>query len=227
MYLHHIPSWLQQCFPAYTWSLPARPEAPTLYLTFDDGPSPDVTAWVLEQLAAYNAKATFFWVGQQVVRYPKVAHQVLDAGHMGGNHTYHHLHGRKSNTHRYLRDFLRAQQVIEEYTGFSPRLFRPPYGRLRQPQRQGILQQHEIVMMDVISGDFDPRLTGDQCADVVIRHARPGSIVLLHDSLKAWPRLQIALPRILAHFSQKGFRFAAYPDAIAPPREVQRVNELV
>ncbi|MEO1449056.1 MAG: polysaccharide deacetylase family protein [Bacteroidota bacterium] len=220
MYLRYIPDWLQRQLPTYTWRLPTSPERPTIYLSFDDGPTPDITTWVLEQLAQYDAKATFFWVGEQVMRHPELAHKVLDAGHAAGNHSHTHLNGREVNTHRYLRDFLRAQQTIEEYTGFAPRLFRPPYGRLRKAQRQAILQYHEIVMMDVVSGDFDPRRSGQECAEAVIRNTRPGSIILLHDSLKAWPRLEVALPRILSHFADKGYSFAAHPDPIAAPREL-------
>lgn len=194
--------------------------APTLYLTFDDGPFPDITPWVLDQLAQYEAKATFFWVGEQVTRHPEIAHKVLDAGHAVGNHTHTHPDGRKTSTYSYLRDVLRGQQAIEEYTGYQARLFRPPHGRLTKAQREGIAQRHEIVMMDVISGDFDLGLSGATCADTVMKHARPGSIILLHDSEKAWPRLKTALPRIMEHFAKKGYSFAPHPDPLAAPKEL-------
>lgn len=217
MYLRHIPGWLQRLYPGYTWRLPAEGSRPTLYLTFDDGPTPDITNWVLGQLAAYEAQATFFWVGDQVRKYPELAHQVLDAGHAVGNHTQRHLNGGETSTKRYLRDVLQAQRTILEYTGHTSRLFRPPYGRLQKDQRNALRQQYEIVMMDVISGDFDLNRTGADCARTVIRKARPGSIVLLHDSLKAWPRIKEALPRILEHFAARDFVFAAHPDAVAAP----------
>ena len=209
MYLKHIPAPVRHLYPHYLWRMPAREK--TLYLTFDDGPHPEVTPWVLQQLAEARAQATFFLLGQQVRQHPALAHHIIDAGHMLGNHGESHLNGYHTSLKRYLRDVLQGQQTIAEYTGFQPRLFRPPYGRLTRAQGLRLRGRYQIVMMDVIAGDFDPRRSGASCLQTVVRHARPGSIVLLHDSPKAWDRLHHLLPRLLAHFQADGYTFAALP----------------
>lgn len=216
MYLKKIPGLLQRYLGGYRWRY--ETSEPVLYLTFDDGPTPEITEWVMDQLAAYCAKATFFLVGNNVPPNAGIVHELLDSGHRIGNHTQTHRDGYKSSLRAYLRDFLRCQQTIFEYTGYQARLFRPPYGRLTQTKARYIARTHEIVMMDVIAGDFDPTLTGEACFQHVASHARPGSIVLLHDSMKAWPRLSVALPLILSHFAQQGYRFEAIPQGQEPRR---------
>ena len=207
MYLKKIPALLQKRLPEVQWRV-ATQEA-NLYLTFDDGPNPEITPWVLDQLAKYEAKATFFCIGKQVRQHVGLVHQILDQGHAIGNHTEHHLNGWRTGHKTYLKDILLAQQTIQEYTGRLPRLYRPPYGRMSLPQIHDVRQSHHIVMMDVISGDFDTSRSGADCAHTVIRFARPGSIILFHDSPKAWPRLEVALPEVLEHFAEAGFRFQA------------------
>ena len=179
-----------------------------LYLTFDDGPSPRVTEWVLDQLKAYEAQATFFVLGKNVKAHADIVHNIIDAGHAIGNHGYAHPNGWKTPFHAYLKDFLKGQQAIREYTGYHTELFRPPYGRITHKQALHIKRTHQIVMMDVMAGDFDPKLTPGQATQNVLSHAKGGSIVCLHDSEKAWPRLREALPRILEHYTAEDFQFA-------------------
>ncbi|GAB4427401.1 MAG: polysaccharide deacetylase family protein [Bacteroidia bacterium] len=222
MYLHRIPPFVQQLYPDYIWRLPS--DEKVVYFTFDDGPTPEISTWVLQQLAAYKARATFFLVGQQVRRCPELAHRMIDAGHRIGNHSESHRNGRKIRLFPYLRDVLRGRQTIAEYTGIHTHLYRPPYGRLTLEQSRQIQRSHRIVMMDVISGDFDLRLKGDDCLQQVIRHVQPGSIVLWHDSQKAWDRLRIALPAALAYFHAEGYRFAALPLDQMLPKVAEEVQ---
>ncbi len=177
-----------------------------IYLTFDDGPHPEITPQVLALLARYNAKATFFCVGENAVRYPQVVAQIGAEGHTLGNHTYNHLKGSRTPTADYLSNTLKAAQTLP--TGW----FRPPYGRIRRKQ-VAVLQQQgfRIVMWDVLSGDFDPRHSARDCARFVIRHARPGSIVVFHDSLKAAPRCLPALEMVLRYYCRKNVLLPALP----------------
>ncbi|WNJ16291.1 polysaccharide deacetylase family protein [Pontibacter sp. G13] len=199
-----------QVYQDYTWR--HHTDELVLYLTFDDGPIPDISDWVTEQLALFNAKGTFFWIGENVRKHAKLAHQILDEGHLVGNHTETHKNGWKTETKTYLKDFLQGQQTIAEYTGFQTKLFRPPYAKVRKSQARQILKSHEIVMMDIVAGDFDTTLEGAYCAEQVIKHAKPGSIVVFHDSVKAWDRLKVALPIVLKHFSEKGYKFRKLPE---------------
>lgn len=178
-----------------------------LYLTFDDGPTPVVTPWVLEQLAQYNAKATFFCIGKNVEAQAQLFEQLGQAGHRIGNHTQHHYNGWQVPLNEYLTDIRQADSLIH-----SP-LFRPPYGKITRQQirlllhKKNISNIQTIVMWDVLSGDFDEQISGEQCWQNVLQHTQNGTIVVFHDSQKAFPRLQYALPRTLEYFSAKGFRF--------------------
>lgn len=194
-------------------------DSSALYLTFDDGPTPDITPWVLDLLAAYEARATFFVVGDQVRKHPELVHRIIDEGHTVGNHTRTHLNGRKTSTYTYLRDFAECQQILREYTGHRPRLFRPPYGRITKAQAQPLLKRDiRIVMMDIITGDFDASRSATQVTRTALRYARPGSILLFHDSRKAWPRLQQALPIVLEALYEAGYEFRALA-ALSPELE--------
>lgn len=211
MYLTHIPGLIQRRMGEYLWRV--KTDEKIIYLTFDDGPTPEVTPWVLRQLAEYNAKATFFMVGEQVRKYPELAHEVIDAGHVVGNHTRSHVNGKKTPTFSYLREFADCQQILREYTGIRPKLFRPPYGRITKAQAGPLLNRGiNIVMMDVITGDFDLKKSGQSVANTALAHASPGSILLFHDSQKAWPRLREALPVVLENLANEGYLF----DAIRP-----------
>jgi peptidoglycan/xylan/chitin deacetylase (PgdA/CDA1 family) len=172
-------------------------------LTFDDGPIPQVTPWVLEQLAAYDAKATFFCVGNNVRRYPDVLRQVIAAGHTIGNHTTHHLDGWRTDNVPYFHDVRHCAKQVKST------LFRPPYGRIKPSQAQFLQRHYEIVMWDVLSGDFDPELTPEDCYDNVVDNARPGSIVVMHDSLKSEANLRAILPRLLEYYAEQEYAFAS------------------
>ena len=172
-----------------------------IYLTFDDGPIPEVTPWVLETLKHFDAKATFFCVGDNVVKHPEVFKKVLAAGHQVGNHTFNHLNGWKNPTDAYLENVERCSQVL------PGNLFRPPYGVLKLAQKNALLPRYKIVMWDVLSGDFDHSITAERCLKNVIENTLSGSIVVFHDSMKAADRLQYVLPRTLDHFSAKGYSF--------------------
>lgn len=205
-----VPRWLQRCLPAYQWRVP-KGEQPTLYLTFDDGPIPEVTPWILDQLAAYDAKATFFCVGANVKRYPNLYTRLLAEGHQTGNHTEHHLDGWRHKTTDYLADVYRTTEYV-----LSP-LFRPPYGRLRWGQARALRRAgFQIVLWEVLAGDFDPRLHAKDCWNRLKDHLEDGSIVVLHDSLKAWERLEEVLPALLKHYQGLGYQFKALP---LPPLE--------
>lgn len=201
MYLTKTPFWLRSLYPSLVWRMPVQGEK-KIYLTFDDGPHPQATPFVLDQLAAYGAKATFFCIGKNVAAEPEIYQRIIAEGHTVGNHTQHHLNGWKTDDATYLDDIATAQQYI------SSNLFRPPYGRIKRSQIKALhQQQNKIIMWDVLSADFDIGLTGEACLAYVLYHTQPGSIVLFHDSAKAWDRMSVALPKVLEYFSEKGFRF--------------------
>lgn len=216
MYLVKTPQFIQNLFPNFCWRMPGQQKA--LYLTFDDGPIPEITPWVLEQLRAYNARATFFCVGDNVRKYPHIFEQLVDEGHTVGNHTYHHLNGWASDNLTYFHDVRHCARAVRS------ELFRPPYGRLKPRQAQFLQRHYRIVMWDVLSGDFDPEISAEQCLNNVIDHAVAGSIVVFHDSRKAWPKLQTVLPRVLDHFQAKGFTFQSLEtDVAAAGRPLQQI----
>lgn len=204
MFLAKTPKLIQAFMPFYTWSVPTSEKI--LYLTFDDGPIPEVTPWVLETLRSYNAGATFFCVGDNVEKHPDIYRQIQRDGHAVGNHTYHHLNGWQTEHVTYLNNVRRCARIVKS------RLFRPPYGRLMPRQREFLQRHFRIVMWDVLSGDYAPEITPEQCLQNVLDNARPGSIIVFHDSLKAERNLRYALPAILRHFAGKGYRFGRLED---------------
>ncbi len=203
MYLAKTPALLQWLFPSFTWRKTSAERV--LYLTFDDGPIPKITPWVLGELRQFGAKASFFCVGENVQRHPEVFAQILAEGHAVGNHTFNHLNGRKTSLTDYLDNVDKCSQVVDS------QLFRPPYGRLTRAQKVALRPRCEIVLWDVLSGDFDLKISPEKCLKNVLRNAQAGSIVVFHDSWKAEPRLRFALPRVLDFFSGNGFRFEALP----------------
>lgn len=179
-----------------------------MYLTFDDGPHPEITPWVLDALKEYDAKATFFCIGKNVQQYPEVFAHLLNEGHRVGNHTFHHLNGWKTDTAQYIEDVQQASRWIHS------NLFRPPYGRI-SPFQAKLLQTsstaYRIILWDVLSADFDTRLTGNQCFQYIQHAAQPGSIIVFHDSEKAFPRMKEALQNTLNYFASKGYAFDVIP----------------
>ncbi len=191
--------------PGYTWL--KEEQTKKLYLTFDDGPIPEVTPWVLEQLAQYNAKATFFTVGDNLVKYPEVAEQALSQGHRLANHTQHHLKGWKTPLQQYLHDVAQCQQELEKLAPAAPKLFRPPYGRITSRQSAALRGTYELVMWDVLTNDYDKSLSQEKCLQQTLKHTQSGSIIVFHDSLKAKQNMMYALPRFLDHFTAAGYTF--------------------
>lgn len=200
MYLLRIPFGLRRGLPNGLWDMPAGIQ-PSLYLTFDDGPHPEITPFVLAQLAKYKAKGTFFCVGDNVRKYPEVYQQILAGGHRVGNHTFHHLSGWKTKVQNYLDDIALAKQQIN-----SP-LFRPPYGRIRSSQAKALSKAgFEVIYWSLLSGDFDMNLSPQACLKNVSENMRPGDIVVFHDSEKAWDRLSFVLPLILAQAAKQNWQ---------------------
>ncbi len=200
MYLVKTPKFIQSLFPNFTWRIPTKEKQ--LFLTFDDGPIPEVTPWVLDQLAQYQAKATFFCVGENVKNNPAIFSQVIEAGHTVGNHTNNHFNGWLTDNLPYFHNIRQCAQLVPSS------LFRPPYGKLKPSQAQFLQRHYRIVMWDILSGDFDPKISKEQCLNNVIDKAKAGSIIVLHDSLKAKDKLYYVLPKVLEHFSALGYRFS-------------------
>ncbi|MBL7806229.1 MAG: polysaccharide deacetylase family protein [Saprospiraceae bacterium] len=201
MFFAKTPLVVKALLPQYVWHIPT--EDKVLYLTFDDGPVPEATPWVLDLLLHYGAKATFFCVGDNVRKHPEIFERILQDGHAVGNHTYNHLNGWKTQTFDYLKNVQRCRQMVS-----SP-LFRPPYGALRPSQTRTLKSRYRIVMWDVLSGDYDPEITPEQCLENVLVNIQPGSIVLFHDSLKAETRMRYALPKVLEQLGREGWTFRA------------------
>ncbi len=197
-----IPRWFDGFYPRRIWRMPDVDHS--LYLTFDDGPHPAITTAVLDLLAQYNAKATFFCIGDRVARYPEVYQRILAEGHAVGNHTYRHLHGRKNADEDYLEDIRAAARFMDT------RLFRPPYGRLRATQQKAVEGMGmTTVMWTVLSGDYDVAVKKEECAARVLQQVCAGDIFLFHDSEKAAPRMFHALECLLDKGLKKGYSFDA------------------
>ena len=204
MYLVKTPLWLRALYPSLTWRI--KGTGKSIYLTFDDGPHPTATPFVPAQLKKYNAKASFFCIGKNVAEHPAIYQNILDDGHAVGNHTHNHLNGWKTKDEIYLNDIEQAGTLIKS------NLFRPPYGRIKRSQLRKLQTADyrlKTVMWSVLSGDFDTNLTPEACLGYVLYHTKPGSIIVFHDSAKAWDRMQYALPKVLEHFTKEGYVFKA------------------
>lgn len=173
-----------------------------VYLTFDDGPVPRYTEFVLDTLREFKAKATFFCIGNNVKENPGIFNRIQQEGHSVGNHTLQHLNGWLTPSHEYTEDVRKAEELIP--TG----LFRPPYGRIRMDQARVVMKKHKIIMWDVLSYDFHAKVSPEKCFKNVINHTRPGSIVVFHDSEKAFPKLEPVLPKYLRFLIENGYKFA-------------------
>ncbi len=203
---------LRWLFPHFIWKMPH--DLPTIYLTFDDGPIPDVTEWVLQELAVRNIPATFFCVGDNIRKYPEVFSQILAGGHRVGNHTYHHLSGWRQSTAYYLENVRLCETEMSNFQEFNaqvatqPRLFRPPYGRIKKSQSVQLRAQgYQIIMWDVLSGDFAKEISAAYCLQKTTQYSRAGSIVVFHDSLKTEKKLREVLPSFLDALLAAGFSF--------------------
>lgn len=204
MLIERPPSLYRVLFPEAIWRIKRRGRK-VVYLTFDDGPVPEVTPWVLDTLDHYGVKATFFLVGDNVRRNPGLLDEIRRRGHSYGNHTMHHVQGMKSSWRAYLRDITEADALID-----SP-LFRPPHGLLWGGQAKAIKHKYNLVMYDLITRDYNRRLTPQQVFDNVRRYVRNGSIIVFHDSLKAIRNMQWAMPRAIEWLKQQGYEFDVIP----------------
>jgi peptidoglycan/xylan/chitin deacetylase (PgdA/CDA1 family) len=206
-YLVKTPRLVQKFFSNYAWRI--NTDKKEIYLTFDDGPVPDFTPWVLETLEKYKAKATFFCVGENIKKHPQIYQQIKDHKHSIGNHTFNHLQGWKTPTNKYIKNILKAESYLQDAKSrHGKKLFRPPHGRIR-PLQAKILRKkgYKIIMWDVLSGDFDQTLSKKSCLEYTIKHISNGSIVVFHDSDKSFKNLDYVLPKVLEHFTEKGYVF--------------------
>ena len=216
MYTVRPPFFLKWFYPNLIWNKDT--EEKIVYLTFDDGPIPNVTDFVLNTLKSFGIKATFFCIGDNISKYPDIFERIKADGHAVGNHTYNHLKGWETEDEAYVDNFWKCQELTQS------NLFRPPYGRIKKSQIKELVNSYklwltgkaefkvqnsklEIIMWDVLSGDFDLSLSPEKCYKNVIKNVRNGSIIVFHDSLKAWHRLEYALPRAIEHLLEKGYRF--------------------
>jgi peptidoglycan/xylan/chitin deacetylase (PgdA/CDA1 family) len=201
---------IKKIFPRYTWDIPNTENK--IYLSFDDGPIPEITEWVLEELKKYNAKATFFCIGDNIEKHPELFKKVINEGHAIGNHTFNHLNGWKTTTENYIQNVRLAETAISKFKTQDRKLFRPPYGKIKSSQSKRLIQLgYKIIMWDVLSADFDTTITQEQCLKNAISSVKSGSIIVFHDSQKAARNLKYSLPKTLELLSKKGFVFEPIP----------------
>ena len=204
MLIERPPLFYRLLFPEAIWRIKHR-RRKVVFLTFDDGPIPEVTPWVLDTLDRYGIKATFFMVGENVRRHPELLEEVRRRGHAVGNHTMHHLQGMKVTAYRYMHDISEANDLID-----SP-LFRPPHGLLRWKQARAIKDRYNLVMYDLVTRDYSKKLNPEQVFNNVRRYARNGSIIVFHDSLKAEKNMKAVLPRAIEYLRSLGYEFEPLP----------------
>lgn len=215
-YFPRTPRFMMRLFSKYTWRFLTQKKE--IFLTFDDGPTPEITQFVLDELQKYDAKATFFCIGKNIEKHPNIFAQIIADGHAIGNHTQNHLKGWKTKTKTYLENILECEEVISKEieklnnskTNIQKsKLFRPPYGKIKKKQAKKLLKKgYEIIMWDVLSADFDTNISKEDCLKNVLENTKKGSIIVFHDSIKAAERMQHTLPKILEEFSNKGFTFS-------------------
>ena len=211
------PLVAKKMFPNYIWDIATNEKI--LYLTFDDGPTPEITNWTLNTLKTYNAKATFFCIGNNIEKHPDIFQNILDDGHAIGNHTHNHIKGWKTKTKDYLANIELCENVFKNRVPKSSivnrqssivNLFRPPYGQITPKQGKKLLELgYKIIMWDVLSFDWEKDVSKETCLKNVTSNTRNGSIIVFHDSIKASKNMQFTLPKVLEYFSEKGFAFKA------------------
>lgn len=199
MLIERPPLLYRALFPGAHWRFNTQEKV--IYLTFDDGPIPEVTPWVLDLLDRYNIKATFFCVADNVRKYPEVYQEVLKRGHLTGNHTFHHLQGIKTLSKNFIRDVKEANKLIDS------KLFRPPHGHMRIPQFFFLKKEYKIIMWDVVTRDYSRLMTGEQVFNNIKKYTRKGSIIVFHDSLKAEDKMKEALPKSIEWLLNEGYTF--------------------
>ncbi|CAN5614692.1 polysaccharide deacetylase family protein [soil metagenome] len=205
MYFIKTPWWLRNIYPQLIWQ--KKEEKNSVFLTFDDGPIPIVTEFVLEVLKSHQAKATFFCVGENLQKYPGLGTKIIEEGHTLGNHTHQHINGWKNHDQLYLQDIAKCDHLIDRYLGNGrTKLFRPPYGRIKQSQIRK-LNNYQIIMWNILSGDFDNKIEPEKNIHKISTLVEPGSIIVFHDSLKAKKNLEYMLPRIINLIQEKNYSF--------------------
>ncbi|AOW21480.1 polysaccharide deacetylase family protein [Urechidicola croceus] len=209
-YFIKTPNLIQFLFKNLIWSFSnSNKNEKTIYLTFDDGPTPHITKWVLNTLEEYNAKATFFCIGKNIKNHPNIYQQIVSKGHSIGNHTNNHLNGWKTSTQKYIENIDLAEKLIDNNL---PKLFRPPYGKIKPNQARKIRNKgYKIIMWEVLSADFDTTISNEKCLENVIKNTKNGSIIVFHDSVKAGNKMKYALPKVLSHFNDNGYQFKKIP----------------
>lgn len=205
MFVHKTNFLMRALYPNFVWNKERKDKK--IYLTFDDGPIPDVTETILDILQKYQAKATFFCIGNNIEKHPAIFSKLLQHEHTIGNHTYNHLNGWKTENELYWQDIDQCQNIIVSNSANPTRLFRPPYGKIKHTQAKKINSDYQVIMWDVLSGDFSLNLSKETILKKSLHYTKNGSIVLFHDSLKAKPNVLYTLPRFLEHFSTLGYTF--------------------
>lgn len=201
MFIERLPNWVRRKLPQALFRVTPEQGRKMVYLTFDDGPIPEVTPQLLDLLDQYGIKATFFMVGDNVRKYPELYREVLKRGHRVGNHTMHHIQGFKVDKDEYLRDVAEGAEYIESD------LFRPPHGWIKRSQAEALTDKYRVVMFDLVTRDYSKRLNADDVFNNVKRYARDGSIIVFHDSLRSLPRLFEALPKSIEWLREQGYQF--------------------
>lgn len=206
MYFVRTPYIIKKLFPSIIWDLPNAENK--IYLTFDDGPHPEITPWILDQLSKYNAKATFFCLGKNAEKYPEIIKNILNNGHQIGNHGYEHLNGWKTDDDAYLQDFLKGQQMLKQVQHDS-KMFRPAYGKIKKSQISNLKshflnQKSEILILNwtLMPGDFDQNISSEKCYSN-LQKVKNGDIIVLHDNEKSWKHLEHCLPKFLEYCKEK------------------------
>jgi len=195
---------IKKLFSNYIWDIPNNENK--IYLTFDDGPTPEITNWTLNQLEHYQAKATFFCIGDNLKKYPEIYQEIIKKGHAVGNHTFNHLKGWKNKTADYIENAKLFESELNKISTSKCNLFRPPYGKIK-PSQSKILRNegYKIIMWDVLSADYDQSISPEECLENVIQNCKSGSIIVFHDSIKGFKNLEFVLPRTLEFIKEKGF----------------------
>ena len=207
------PKLVKHVLPSLVWNIKTTEKV--VYLTFDDGPTPENTDWVINTLDTFDAKATFFCIGNNIEKHPEIFKSIINKGHAIGNHTYNHLKGWKTKTKDYLINIYKTQLIIDSSYNSKPLLFRPPYGRIKLKQVKALSKlNYQIIMWNILSKDWDKTIEKEVCLRNVIQNTKEGDIVVFHDSIKASRNMQYTLPRMLDHFTKKGYEFKRIPELI-------------
>lgn len=206
MYFHKSPHLLKSVISDAIWQIDTKEKE--VFFTFDDGPHPEVTPFILDVLKENNAKGTFFCVGENILKYPKVYERIILEGHQIGNHTFSHNDGWDTNNFSYLKSYLKCQELTKST------LFRPPYGKISPQQYQVLKKRTKIIMWSILSGDFDKDISNEKCYESVISNIENGSIIVFHDSEKAKERVCYALPRVVKNLKSQGYSFKAISDSL-------------